>query len=131
MQNSVIHSSQILQLTLSERNNMKLSYLCITFLALWTVQNLNAQSYTRAEVLNKDEKVQKRMLEVPGMVISDLLSADWQQQKAKAGAEVRVISDSVFYKTAYTRKLHILQFPERYVIIPDAYFVRPISPKNQ
>ena len=109
---------------------MKLSYLCITFLALWAVQNLNAQSYTRAEVLNKDEKVQKRMLEVPGMVISDLLSTDWQQQKAKAGAEVRVISDSVFYKTAYTRKLHILQFPERYVIIPDAHFVRPIPPKK-
>lgn len=94
-------------------------------------QQLCAQSFTRAEILNKDEKVQKRILEAPDTRITDLITPDWQQKKASVGPEVRVISDSVFYRTGATRKIHILQFPERYVVIPDAHFVRPIPQKKQ
>jgi hypothetical protein len=110
---------------------MKLSFLFMAVYAFLSLHHLNAQNYTRAEILNKDEKVQKRILESPDLNVTDLVSADWQQRKSLAGAEVRVISDSIFYRTGSTRKSHILQFPERYVVIPDAYFERPVHLKKQ
>jgi hypothetical protein len=112
-------------------NNMKLSYFFLMFFAFMGIQQVCAQNYTRAEILSKDEKLQKRMLELPGLILTDLISPDWQQKKAAAGPDTRVISDSIFYRTGYMRKLHILQFPERYVVIPDAHYVRPLTEKKQ
>jgi hypothetical protein len=110
---------------------MKSTFLFMAVCAFLSLHHLNAQNYTRAEILNKDEKVQKRILEAPDTKVTDLISADWQQKKSLAGPEVRVISDSIFYRTGSTRKIHILQFPDRYVVIPDAYFERPVHQKKQ